>query len=183
MAAQMKKIQASELKKILSGGSVEMIDVREPVEFQAEKIEGAKNIPLSSFEKKTSEIAKEKAVYLLCRGGNRACQAAEKLGNLGYENVFVIEGGLEACKQQGIPVTAGVTNVWALDRQVRFSAGLLVLAGIILSWLFHPGWMGLSAFVGAGLVFSGVTNTCGMGMMLAKMPWNQTGASSCSIKK
>lgn len=169
-----KKIKASEFKNLMASGAIgEVVDVREPVEFQSEKVEGSKNIPLSTFNVKASQISKEKPVYLLCRGGNRASQAAEKLCGMGYGEVYVVEGGLEECKRQGAAVLAGETKVWALDRQVRFAAGSLVLSGIFLSWIAHPAFIGLSAFVGAGLVFSGVTNTCGMGMLLAKMPWNK----------
>ncbi len=179
-----KKITASELKNLLSGGAaVEVVDVREPVEFQSEKLKGSKNTPLSALGKKAIDVSKHQIIYLMCRSGNRASQAAEKLESLGYENVLVIDGGLEECKRQGIAVEIGSVKVWALDRQVRFAAGALVLAGIFLSWVLHPAFIGLSVFVGAGLVFSGVTNTCGMGMLLAKMPWNQASPASCSLKK
>jgi rhodanese-related sulfurtransferase len=179
-----KKITASEFKNLLAGGSdMEVVDVREPVEFQSEKLKGSKNIPLSVLGKKALNVPKHQTAYLVCRSGNRASQAAEKLESLGYENVLVIEGGLEECKRRGIAVETENTKVWALDRQVRFAAGALVLFGIFLSWILHPAFIGLSLFVGAGLVFSGVTDTCGMGMLLAKMPWNQVNAGSCSIPK
>lgn len=182
MKSSFKRIKAAEFKNLVASGAAgEVIDVREPVEFQSEKVEGSKNVPLSSFEKNSAGIAKEKPVYLLCRSGNRASQAAEKLCGMGYEAVYVVEGGLEECKRQGAAIQSGETKVWALDRQVRFAAGALVLAGIFLSWFVHPAFIGLSVFVGAGLVFSGVTNTCGMGMLLAKMPWNQACASSCKL--
>ncbi len=178
-----KKITASELKNLLSGGAVvEVVDVREPVEFHSEKLKGSKNKPLSALGKTAIDLSKHQNIYLMCRSGNRASQAAEKLESLGYQNVLVIEGGLEECKREGIAVETGRAKVWALDRQVRFAAGALVLLGIFLSWALHPAFIGLSLFVGAGLVFSGVTNTCGMGMLLAKMPWNQTGHASCSLK-
>lgn len=183
MGVPYKKISAAEFKKLTSsGGTVEVIDVREPVEFQSETLAGARNVPLSGLEKNAGEVAREKTVYLLCRSGNRAGQAADKLGKLGYENIVVVDGGLEECKRQGLAVSIGSSKVWALDRQVRFAAGLLVVTGLVLSWLVHPGFVGLSLFVGAGLMFSGATNTCGMAMILAKMPWNQE-TRSCSIKK
>lgn len=184
MTELFKKIKAAEFKNLMASGAIgEVVDVREPVEFQSEKVEGSKNVPLSSFEKNSAGIAKEKPVYLLCRSGNRASQAAEKLCGMGYSEVYVVEGGLEECKRKGTAVQTSETKAWALDRQVRFAAGTLVLAGIFLSWLAHPAFIGLSVFVGAGLVFSGVTNTCGMGMLLAKMPWNQVGPSSCALRK
>ena len=64
-------------------------------------------------------------------------------------------------------------KVISLERQVRIAAGLLVLVAVTLGWLVHPAFLGLAAFVGAGLVFAGVTDTCGMGLLLARMPWNR----------
>lgn len=169
------KIKAEELKKSLDQNAGQVVDVREAVEFSGEKIKGSRNVPLSELHKTKAEIQKDKTVYLLCRSGNRACQAAEQLQKDGYENVVVIEGGLEACKRSGIPVESGPSKVWSLERQVRFAAGSFVLAGIILAWFFHPAFLGLSVFIASGLIFSAVTDTCGMAMMLAKMPWNRTG--------
>ena len=86
--------------------------------------------------------------------------------------------------ESGLPVVRGKKAI-SLERQVRIAAGLLVLLGAVLGWLVHPAFVGLSAFVGAGLVFAGVTDTCGMGMLLARMPWNQVneGAAACCAPK
>lgn len=88
-----------------------------------------------------------------------------------------------ACVAAGLPVVRGKKAV-SLERQVRITAGSLVLIGAILGYFVHPYWIGLSAFIGAGLAFAGITDTCGMGMMLARMPWNQipTNNSSCSTR-
>ena len=83
-----------------------------------------------------------------------------------------VEGGTKACEQAGLPLVRG-KQVISLERQVRIAAGSLVLTGVILGWFVHPIFFGLSAFVGAGLVFAGVTDTCGMGLLLARMPWNR----------
>ena len=83
-----------------------------------------------------------------------------------------VEGGTLACVEAGLPVVRGKKAI-SLERQVRIAAGSLVLLGVLLGWFVHPAFIGLSAFVGAGLVFAGITDTCGMGMMLARMPWNQ----------
>jgi rhodanese-related sulfurtransferase len=90
--------------------------------------------------------------------------------------VVNVEGGTVACAAAGLPVVRGRKAV-SLERQVRIAAGLLVVLGVALGWLVHPALVGLSAFVGAGLVFAGVTDTCGMGMLLARMPWNRSGKS------
>lgn len=173
--AALLKIQPQEfLKNLEQGPGGEVIDVREPAEYAAEKIKGSKNIPLSNLKEMKSEISKDKEIYLICRSGNRACGAAEQLQKDGYKKIVVVEGGLEACKRAGIPVEAGPVTVWSLDRQVRFTAGAAVLAGLALAWLIHPAFITLSVFIASGLIFSAVTDTCGMAMMLAKMPWNRT---------
>src|SRR5690606_7056 len=118
--------------------------------------------------------------YVICRTGNRAEQACEKLQAAGYHNVVNVEGGTAACAEAGLPVVRGKKAV-ALERQVRIAAGFLVLLGAVLGYFVHPAFIGLSAFVGAGLIFAGVTDTCGMAMALARMPWNQVkGEASCS---
>ena len=93
-----------------------------------------------------------------------------------------VEGGTLACVESGLPVVRGMKAI-SLERQVRIASGLLVLLGALLGWLVHPAFIGLSAFIGAGLVFAGVTDTCGMGMLLARMPWNQVKdhADGCSV--
>ena len=110
-------------------------------------------------------------LYVVCRSGSRGQQACEKFLKAGFTNVVNIEGGTMACVEAGLPVVRGKKAI-SLERQVRIAAGSLVLLGAGLSFV-HPAFIGLSAFVGAGLVFAGITDTCGMGMILARMPWNQ----------
>jgi hypothetical protein len=97
----------------------------------------------------------------------------KKLCGAGLENCVLVEGGIEAWDEAGLPVVRGERKVMGLERQVRIAAGALVVTGVLLGWLVHPGFLGLAGFVGAGLVFAGITDTCGMGMMIAKMPWNK----------
>jgi rhodanese-related sulfurtransferase len=121
-------------------------------------------------------------LYLICRSGARGNQACEKFLKAGFANVVNVDGGTLACQDAGLPLVRGQKTI-SLERQVRIAAGSLVLLGIGLGWLVHPYLLGLSAFVGAGLVFAGVTDTCGMGMLLARMPWNTRGSQSvtCSV--
>ncbi len=152
----------------------QMLDVREKPEYASERVEGFALYPLSGLtESAVAALDRSKTTYMLCRSGNRACQAADKLEKFGFKDVRVIEGGLGAWASAGKPVIKGSTRVWSLERQVRCAAGTLVGMGIVLAYIVHPYWIGLSAFVAAGLIFSAVTNTCGMAMVLAKMPWNQ----------
>lgn len=172
----MKKCGIHDLERALSAnGHFQGIDVREPAEFESERIGAFLSLPLSALGREAAgKLDKNKPLYVLCRSGNRACKAADRLQELGFSDINVIEGGLEAWAQAGKPVVRGSRRVWSLDRQVRFAAGCLVIAGVALSKLAHPYWIGISLFVGAGLVFSGVTDTCGMAMLLARMPWNKS---------
>ncbi|WP_406701253.1 rhodanese-like domain-containing protein [Singulisphaera sp. Ch08] len=167
------------------GRTVELIDVRTPVEYREVHAEGARSVPLDRLEPRTlievGNGTREEPLYLICRSGSRGRQACEAFHAAGFTNVVNVEGGTTAWEQAGLPVIRGKKAV-SLERQVRIAAGALVVVGTVLGAFVHPGFLGLSAFIGAGLVFAGVTDTCGMGMMLARMPWNQAepGAATCS---
>jgi rhodanese-related sulfurtransferase len=159
-----------------SGRTIDLIDVRTPVEFRAVHVEYARNVPLDRLDPAALVAARsgpaDEPLYVLCRSGSRGRQACEKFLEAGFSNAVNVEGGTLACIEAGLPVVRG-KNVLSLERQVRIAAGTLVLSGAVLGWFVHPAFIGLSAFVGAGLVFAGITDTCGMGMILAHMPWNQ----------
>jgi len=108
----------------------------------------------------------QETLYVICRSGGRGKQACEKFLKAGFTNVVNVEGGTLACEQAGLPVVRGKKTI-SLERQVRITAGSLVVLVAVLSWLIHPAFIALSAFVGAGLIFAGVTDTCGMGLLLA----------------
>lgn len=177
----MKTCTVSELKKSLQNGSCRVIDVRETPEYAAERIEGAEHAPLSTLDEAAVRAltAKGGDMVLVCRSGGRAAQAAEKLARWGRCEPVVLTGGMNAWTQAGEGTLKGVSAVWDLERQVRFAAGSLVLAGVALGFAVSPRFFYLSGFVGAGLVFAAVTNTCGMGMLLARMPWNRPRTGSC----
>lgn len=162
-----------DLKKKIADENICVIDVREPAEFKSEKINGTSNHPLSGFDKKLPDLSKNQGVILVCKSGARSERAAQKLAASGCSGIYVLEGGLDAWKTAGLPIEKNSSSVWALDRQVRLGAGLLVIAGLLLSHFAHPAWIGLSYFVALGLIFAAITNTCGMAMLLAKMPWNK----------
>lgn len=146
-----------------------LVDVREPAEFAGERLPGSINIPLSRLEAEASGLPKDKPLVILCRSGRRSQDAAGRLSALGYSDVMVLVGGLACC--QGLEKGPG--GAWAMERQVRMAAGSLVLLGLALSWAVHPALLCLSAGIGAGLVYSAATDTCGMAMILARMPWNR----------
>jgi rhodanese-related sulfurtransferase len=169
------------------GAAIDLVDVRTPVEYRDAHVEFARNIPLDQLDAKAlvggrSASRAAEPLYVVCHSGSRGRQACEKLVQAGIPNVVNVEGGTLACIEAGLPIVRG-KKAMSLERQVRIAAGSLVVLGAVLGWIFHPILHGLSAFVGAGLVFAGITDTCGMGMLLARMPWNQVAGSSrsCSI--
>jgi rhodanese-related sulfurtransferase len=165
-----------------AGQTVELLDVRTPAEFGEVHVSFARNVPLDQLEKTSiasSRNGNTQPLYVICRSGGRSKQACEKLMREGRLNVVSIEGGTQAWDRAGLSVVRGKAMM-SLERQVRIAAGLLVFVGTFLGYFVHPYWLGLPAFVGAGLVFAGITDTCGMGMLLAKMPWNQFGACTAS---
>lgn len=169
------KIPATQLHTDLqSGKRVALIDVRTPAEHGEIHIPNSKLMPLDRLDPAEVKAAAGQAeqCVLVCRSGKRAEQAFQKLQAVGCGNLAILEGGVTAWENAGLPVNRGEKAI-SLERQVRIAAGLLVLTGVILGTWVHPGFYGLSAFVGAGLTFAGITDWCGMGLLLAKMPWNQ----------
>ena len=169
-------VSPQELQAIFqSGREVDLIDVRTPVEFREVHVSFARNVPLETLNPQAVQATRARStdpLYVICKSGSRGKQACEKLLASGIAQVMNVEGGTMACEQAGLDVVRGKKAI-SLERQVRIAAGLLVLTGAVLSLLIDQRWVGLSAFVGAGLVFAGVTDTCGMGLILARMPWNQ----------
>lgn len=170
-------LKLSEL--IHSGAAVELIDVRTPVEYREVHVSSARNVPLDQLNASQFAAGRSSAepLYVICRSGSRGKQACEKFLAAGYANVVNVEGGTQAWDQAGLPVVRGKKAI-SLERQVRIAAGLLVVTGSVLGYFVSPYWIGLSAFVGAGLTFAGITDTCGMGLLLARMPWNQVPKST-----
>jgi rhodanese-related sulfurtransferase len=170
-------ISPEELRELLrTGRPVELIDVRTPVEFQEVHAAGSRLVPLDRLDPAAVMAARngatDESLYVICRSGSRAKQACERFMAAGFSNAVCVAGGTLAWEQAGGEVVRG-RKVISLERQVRIAAGLLVLTGAVLTLAVHPWFAVLPAFVGAGLVFAGVTDTCGMGLLLAKMPWNR----------
>ncbi len=155
------------------GGSSSVIDVRTGGEFAAEHIAGSRLIPLDQLGSRVDEVRATPAPRLLmCRSGQRAQMAQRLLAEQQVGGLRVVVGGIEAYRAVGGETIAG-RGVISLERQVRIGAGVLVLLGVILGTWLHPAFYGLAAFVGAGLTFAGITDWCGMGLLLAKAPWNR----------
>jgi rhodanese-related sulfurtransferase len=155
-----------------------LIDVRTAAEFESQHIAGSYNVPLDLLREHRDEIAGhlDDDVVLICRSGQRAGQAEEALRRAGLPNVHVLEGGIVGWERAGFDVKRGVQR-WDLERQVRLVAGTIVAASLLVS-LILPGAQWVAFAVGAGLVFAAVSNTCTMGMLLAKLPYNRS-SSTC----
>ncbi len=162
-----------DLREKLGGEKTILLDVREYAEFAGGRIKQARLVPLGEIEKRAYEFDHSQEIFVICRTGRRSAEAQKKLKVLGFENVVNVAGGFEAWKLEKLPFERDEKAPWALERQVRFAAGLLVLVGVLLSVFVHPYFVWVTGFIGAGLVFAAATDTCAMGMLIAKMPWNK----------
>jgi sulfur dioxygenase len=151
-----------------------LLDVRSRLEFEGERIDGASNIPLDELSARLHEIPSLAPVIVVCRTGVRATIAAEALGRAGCR-AHVIEGGMNAWRRARLPVREGRKRL-PVDRQVQLIAGLTVLTGVTLGAFVSLWFLVIAAFFGAGLTFAGATGTCGLALLLMKMPWNRTAA-------
>lgn len=151
-----------------------LLDVRSPGEFKAQHVPFAENLPLDQISKDTlpAELPKDEPVYLICETGGRSAKAVSLLQNLGFSKATTVLGGTQAWKKAGYPTTDS-QNTISLERQVRITAGTLVAISSALTYLVNPAFILIPAIIGTGLVFAGITNSCSMGMLLLKMPWNR----------
>ena len=148
-----------------------LLDVRSPLEFEGERLEGAVNIPLDGLDAHLDEIPERLETIIVCRTGVRATIAAETLARAG-RRARVLEGGVNAWRRARLPLRQGRKRL-PVDRQVQMIAGMMVLTGVALGAFVNPWFLGISAFFGAGLTFAGATGTCGLALVLFKMPWNR----------
>ncbi len=167
-------IESADLQRLL-GSPIppRILDVRTPGEFETVHMPGSYNVPLDLLREHRAEIMShvDEDVVLVCRSGQRAAQAEENLRRAGLSNVHILRGGITAWQAGGFPVNRG-TQKWDLERQVRLVAGLIIALSVLAS-LAVPGLQWVAFTVGAGLAFAAVTNTCAMGMLLARLPYNR----------
>lgn len=154
--------------------NVRLLDVRTPGEYETVHIRGAYNVPLDTLGEHAREIRENVAVpiVLVCQSGQRARKAEATLRTAGLDNLHVLEGGVNGWVAAGLPVVRGSRKL-SLERQVRVAAGVLAAAGGLLGAFVHPPLALLATFVGGGLAFAGLTDTCAMAMLLAKLPCNR----------
>ena len=166
------QIKAEEALRLMREGAV-LVDVREADEFAREKVSGARSFPLSRMDAATLAAESGKPVLFHCRSGARTLANAGRLAQkAGDCQAFVVEGGLDALKRAGAPVTLDASQPLDLQRQVQIGAGALALGGTLLGVFVAPGFLVVPAFVGAGLMVAGLTGFCGMARLLVHAPWN-----------
>jgi glyoxylase-like metal-dependent hydrolase (beta-lactamase superfamily II) len=153
------------------GSELFFLDVRSPLEFEGERIEEARNIPLEELDARLDEVPEQALVVLVCRTGVRATIAAETLGRAG-RRAKVLEGGMNAWRRARLPLLEGRKRL-PIDRQVQLIVGLMVLTGVTLGAFVSAWFLVIAAFFGAGLAFAGITGTCGLALLLMRMPWNR----------
>ena len=166
---------------------VKLLDVRSALEYNQTHIEDSINVPIDMISAKINELSQSKQSYIvLCRSGTRSPMAADMLIQSGLQGVKVMEGGITRWQKEKLPVIKGEGGI-SLERQVRVIAGSLVLFGIVMSWLGHWAFIFISVFVSCGLIYAGLTDSCLMGMLLMKLPYNKklyktkSGGGTCSI--
>ena len=149
-----------------------LIDVREYPEFAEGHIDGSELVPLATLDRASEAWDRSEPLTLVCRSGRRAEQARQTLAEKGFTSLKVLYGGVQAWTNAGKPLTVAANGPWSLERQVRVTAGSLVIAffglGLLTSKKFFIG----AGVVGAGLVYAGVSDNCMMATVLARMPWN-----------
>jgi rhodanese-related sulfurtransferase len=168
----------ADLRSRLADPKVRLLDVRSPGEFGAGRIPGSHNIPLGDLDACLDQLVSGSATELVivCQSGGRAGLAAETLAKAGHDRHAVLSGGLNAWEQDGGDVEGSAGTSWSIERQVRLVAGSIVLSGILTSLKF-PRAKFVSGAVGGGLVFAAVSNTCMMGSLLSKLPFNRAAST------
>ncbi len=166
-------LDAVTAKSWLNQGDTVLLDVREPAEHARERIPGARLAPLSTFNPAGLDLAGARRVIVHCASGMRAAKAAEQLLRAGVAEVASFKGGPREWREAGYTVIVDQRAPLPIMRQVQIVAGSLVISGVVLGALLHPAFYGLSAFVGAGLLFAGTTGWCGMAMLLGRLPYNK----------
>jgi rhodanese-related sulfurtransferase len=177
VTAKLTTVKPTEAADLLKRGRAVLVDIREPDEFARRHVKGALSRPLSFFERAHLKIEPGRDVVFTCRSGMRTAANCDRLGRAIEGEAFILEGGLDAWAAAGLPLEEDGKAPLELMRQVQIAAGVLVLLGVGLGLVLSPIFFGLSAFVGAGLTFAGVTGFCGMARLLAAMPWNRPAAA------
>jgi rhodanese-related sulfurtransferase len=180
-------ISPAELQRLAQSGPIEILDVRTPAEFAAAHVPGATLVPLDSLE--AGAFLRQRAsdctyIYILCQTGIRARKAIEKFHRAGFDGCILVEGGTQAWMDAGLPVIRKSNKTMPLIQQVQITVGVISAAGAAFALAIDPRFAVIPLLMGCGLLFAGFTGTCGLALLLAKMPWNRVrdgGSRSCCV--
>lgn len=172
-AATLHEADATTVNDWIKAGRAILIDVREPDEYAREHIAGSRLVPLSGFDTADFRNQADKIAVFHCASGNRTAMNAERILSTGFKEVYHLKGGLAGWKAAGLQTRFFRKAPISMMRQVQITAGTFVLIGLVLALVVSPWFAILSAFVGAGLVFSGVSGTCAMAGLLGRLPYNR----------
>ena len=179
LAQSKTSITPAELQQLAHSGAIDLLDVRTPGEFATAHVPGALPAPLDTLDAAAFLKARgeqSKPIYVLCQTGGRARKAIEKFERAGFDGCVLVEGGTQAWMDAGLPVIRGARKTLPLMRQVQIAVGLISATGAALALAIHALFAILPLLTGCGLLFAGLTGTCGMALLLAKMPWNSAAA-------
>lgn len=173
MTKSLTPIAPKDAQARLTSGRAVLVDIREADEFARAYIAGALSQPLSGWEAAHLTIDPGADVIFTCRSGMRTAGACDRLAARVHGDALVLDGGIDGWSRAGLPVVTNAKAPLEIMRQVQIAAGSLILLGALLGTFVAPGWFGLSAFVGAGLLFAGISGFCGMARLLMLAPWNR----------
>ncbi len=172
------RLNAAELAAELSANlGAKVLDVSTPAEFRQEHLPSAINLPFNAV--KTTRLlhdpafAKEEPLFLTCRTGRRSALALEKFQKAGFLALFVLDGGTQSWSKAGLPTVRGERPTLSLERQTRIGIGVLIAIGSFLGFTADIRFFAIPSFLGAGLIFAGITDWCGLALLLARAPWNR----------
>lgn len=175
MTGELKTIDPKTAQSWFEQEKAQIFDIRETDEYAREHIPGAHLVPLSSFDSAEFPHDRSKIAVFHCGSGQRTAEAAAAILSSGWAEVYQLEAGLAGWKKAGLPTNLDRSAPISIQRQVQITAGSLILLGVLLAWLLSPWFVLLSGFVGAGLVFAGLSGTCAMANLLAWLPYNRRG--------
>lgn len=182
-------VTAGALQRLMASGPVQLLDVRTSGEFAAAHVPGATLVPLDDLDPAAflQQAGPECGpIYVICQSGTRARKAIEKFRRVGFDRCVLVEGGTQAWIDAGLPVVRGASKTLPLMRQVQLTVGAISAAGAALALLVDVRFAIIPVIMGCGLAFAGLTGTCGLGLLLAKLPWNRAASSAtvtCWINK
>jgi rhodanese-related sulfurtransferase len=156
-----------------SNGVAVLMDVREYPEYAAAAIPGSVLVSLSKIDERACAWKKDDAIVFVCRSGRRAAVAALKFQEMGFSNLAILAGGIEAWQKAGLAVQVADRKPWSIERQVRILAGSMIVVSTALGLTISPWFFGWALFVGAGLTFAGISDICLMATLLGRLPWNR----------